>query len=343
VTKDINARVKADAIGLHVEDYVRGSVDAERFYRGWVKVAIGAGDLKKLTPDRVPGLLDRITLFPNEYVIVESQNNPWNYRLFRSVGGKNMKEVVPQKVIGDFQARNVQQLMALDLLLDDDIKVVSLVGPAGTGKTFLVLLVGLLKVLHEYKYRRFLVTRPIVPLGNDVGYLPGELEEKLRFWMQPVYDNLEYIFSEMAFHRQDGGQERQGQQKNRDQQRKQRRGEDDGHLFIQEIERLKQRGILSLEAITYMRGRSIPSQFMFIDEVQNLTPHQVKTIVSRAGEGTKVILAGDPFQIDSPFLDFSSNGLTVTVDKLKDHKIHGTVFLETTERSEVAQLAAEKL
>jgi PhoH-like ATPase len=236
--------------------------------------------------------------------------------------------------------------------MDDDVKLVTLLGPAGTGKTFLTLLVGLYKVAYERMYRKFLVTRPVIALGADIGYLPGDIQEKLHYWMQPIHDNLEFIFSQMLR----GSEEHFNLGSRRDRERKNEREQEQGKKSYKKahnqengqgeshtVERLQQKGILSLEAITYMRGRSIPFQFVFIDEVQNLTPHEVKTIVSRAGEGTKVILAGDPYQIDSPYLDFTSNGLTVTADKFKDQSISGTVFLETSERSELAKLAAEIL
>jgi PhoH-like ATPase len=246
--------------------------------------------------------------------------------------------------------------MAFDLLMDDSIKLVTLLGPAGTGKTFIALLAGLHKVMKTHTYRKFLISRPVVALGADLGYLPGDVQEKLFHWMGPVYDNLEFIFN----HMNKGNQQAQSLGENSEDRRHRKRfeerkggshhgghGKDHGResytpksSIRSDIDRLQEKGILSLEAITYMRGRSIPNQFVFIDEVQNLTPHEVKTIVSRAGEGTKVILAGDPYQIDSPYLDFTSNGLTVTSEKFKNNDLFGTAFLETSERSELAKLAA---
>ena len=248
------------------------------------------------------------------------------------------------------EARNIQQLMALDLLLDDSVKLISLLGPAGTGKTFLALLAGLFKVTKEKMYSRFLISRPIVALGADIGYLPGDIKEKLKNWMMPIQDNLEFISSEIS-HRE--GKDGKGEFFDRAQDRRKRRrhpavSDDISSKVLTKgrsplIDRLEQRGILKLEAITYMRGRSIPNQFILIDEVQNLTPHEVKTVVSRAGEGTKMVLCGDPHQIDSPFLDFSTNGLTVTSEKFKAQSTFGTVYLEISERSELAKLAVELL
>jgi PhoH-like ATPase len=350
VTKDINVRLKADALGLEAEDYTKGTVSYDDFYKGWIRLPIPALDLKNLNPKRLEALIGNQELWPNQFIITESENNYANYRLFRHMGNHNFNEVEPISILHAFGAKNVQQLMALDLLMDDNVKLVTLLGPAGTGKTFLALLVGLYKVAYERMYRKLLVTRPVIPLGADIGYLPGDIQEKLHYWMQPVHDNLEFISSQMlkgteeylqlgrqtkdrkprkSHHDQDRGEQRQQPQQQMQ----------DLHI----VERLQRQGILSLEAITYMRGRSIPFQFAFIDEVQNLTPHEVKTIVSRAGEGTKVVLAGDPYQIDSPYLDFSSNGLTVTAEKFKDQSIAGTAFLEVSERSELAKLAAEIL
>lgn len=345
VTKDINVRVKADALGLEAEDYTKGIVNYDVFYKGWLRLAVPANDLRSLTAKRLPELTKMHQLWSNQFIIVESESNPYNVRLFRHLGlGEHFQEVEDISIMNSFKSKNIQQLMALDLLMDDRIKLVTLLGPAGTGKTFLTLLVGLYKVAYEHIYRKLLVTRPIIALGADIGFLPGDVQEKLHYWMQPVHDNLEFIFSQLSrgtgeqynlSQRKEGKKHEQKKHKHFDQE--QPRGE------IQNVERLQQKGILSLEAITYMRGRSIPYQFVFIDEVQNLSPHEVKTIVSRAGEGTKVILAGDPYQIDSPYLDFSSNGLTTTTEKMKDHALFGTVFLETSERSELAKLAADIL
>ncbi len=335
VTKDINARVKADSLGLDAEDYTKGKIDRETYYKGWTRVAVNSKVLREISGTRLPSLIDIDTLQINEFIIVESENNPENNKLFRYLGGKAFREVRMHPFSWNFTARNIQQLMALDLLMDDDIKMISLLGPAGTGKTFLTLLVGLEKVAREKMYRKFLISRPIVALGADIGFLPGDLQEKLHNWMMPVHDNLEFIFSKQ---KNEGPLESQAQRTPRE-----RRHERIARSHLSDVQRLQNQGIISIEAITYMRGRSIPYQFIFIDEVQNLTPHEVKTIVSRVGEGSKIVLAGDPYQIDSPYLDFTTNGLTVTTEKFKNLPIFGTVFLDKSERSELAKLAAEIL
>lgn len=333
ITKDINLRIKADALGLEAEDYSKGTVTYEEYYKGWKRISLPSVELKKATEKGIKDLLDGYEPYINEFIVLQSEKNEFNFRVFRHLGGHNYKEIFQKKFWEDFGPRNIEQMMAIDLLLDDSIKLVSLLGPAGTGKTFLAILAGLYKTIKLHDYRRFLISRPIVALGADVGYLPGDLQEKLFHWMQPVYDNIEIIFSELEDHQFDKTAK----------DRRDRRRHPKKRDISAEIDRLKQKGILSLEAITYMRGRSISNQYVFIDEAQNLTPHEIKTIVSRASEGTKVVIAGDPYQIDSPYLDFTSNGLTVTAEKVKREALCGTVFLETSERSELASLAVDLL
>ncbi|MEI6211471.1 MAG: PhoH family protein, partial [bacterium] len=224
------------------------------------------------------------------------------------------------------QARNREQRMALELLMDPRVSIVTLVGQAGTGKTLLALAAGLHHVLQEHTYDRILVSRPIVPLGKDIGYLPGAKEEKLAHWMQPIFDNLSFLL------RQPINAVPAPLQKK-------------GHKVSPQdrIQQLMYDDILELEALTYIRGRSISRQYMIIDEAQNLTPHEVKTVISRAGEGTKVILTGDAYQIDNPYLDASSNGLTYAAERLKELVMHGHVTLQTSERSDLAAAAAKYL
>ena len=347
VTKDINARVKTDALGLDAEDYLKGVVTLTNFYKGWQTFALPPFDMKNITERKLAQAIPTENLLRNEFVILESSSNSFNNRIFRYLGGSNFKEVLQLQLGGwNFQARNIQQLMAFDLLMDDSVKLVTLLGPAGTGKTFIALLVGLYKVMKMHAYRKFLISRPVVALGADLGYLPGDVQEKLFHWMGPVYDNLEFIFNQINKTTPQNNTFSPENQKHKqfDNHHSKHKNPHENGLqkssIHSDVDRLQERGIVSLEAITYMRGRSIPNQFVFIDEVQNLTPHEVKTIVSRAGEGTKVVLAGDPFQIDSPYLDFTSNGLTVTSEKFKNNEIFGTAFLETSERSELAKLAA---
>jgi PhoH-like ATPase len=354
ISKDLNARVKADALGVAAQDYVKEFVSEEEFYKGWIKIPVPAVQLKKDMPQELEEVAASNTLSYNEFVILESQHNPHNNRLFRYLGGKEFISVRDPQLKWPLKARNIQQLMALDLLLDNNVQCVSLVGPAGTGKTFLALLAGLHKVLVEDQYEKMLVARPVIPLGRDVGFLPGTLQEKLFTWMLPVYDNMELIVHsagvaqhiksiEDAEHEENG--QRDGHHRRRRGGRHQHHKRENKHEkgALQPLDQLVRRGKISLEAITYMRGRSIPYQYILIDEVQNLTPHEVKTIISRAGEGSKIVLAGDPYQIDSPYLDFSSNGLIMAAEKLKGNQIFGSVYMETSERSKLSQLATQLL
>jgi PhoH-like ATPase len=221
---------------------------------------------------------------------------------------------LPRTGISRIQARNREQNFAFELLLRDSVQLVTLVGKAGTGKTLLAIAAGLQKVADENLYTRHLISRPVVPMGKDIGYLPGDISDKLTPWMQPLYDNFDLIF---------------GTQDPSSKPAHWRRGH----------EELIERGILQIEALTYIRGRTIPKQFLIVDEAQNLTPHEVKTILTRAGEGTKVILTGDPDQIDNPYVDAASNGLTYVVEKFKGEALAGHITLTKGERSTLAERA----
>jgi len=353
ISKDLNARVKADVLGLESEDYLKGYVPRDEFYKGWVRLMVPAVQLKQDVPDDLIDLVKNYTFMPNEYVLVESQHNPHNFRVFRHNSSKKMfQPVVNPQLKWNLGAKNPQQVMAMDALFDPAIELVTLMGPAGTGKTFLALLAGLHQVLVQDMYQKLLVSRPVVPLGPDIGYLPGDLQEKMHSWMQPVYDNVGVILHASLL-----GQDVKAIQKQSDNQEnynskdykqdKRDRGKSEGkrykkdHMGLSSVEDLMHQEKLSLEAITYMRGRSIAYQFILIDEVQNLSPHEVKTIISRVGQGSKIVLCGDPYQIDSPYLDFSSNGLVVASDKFKEQELFATVFLETSERGSLSELAAK--
>jgi PhoH-like ATPase len=234
--------------------------------------------------------------------------------------------------LGKVSARNREQTFALDLLLDPSVQLLTLVGKAGTGKTLLALAAGLHQVADEHLYERLLVTRPVISLGKEIGFLPGSLEEKMGPWMQPIIDNLDFLLGgvdadEGRSPRPSGGSNRPGAQ----------RGNRSNWTD------LKGMGLLEVEAISYIRGRSIPRQFMLVDEAQNLTPHEVKTIVTRVGEGTKIVFTGDPYQIDNPYVDAESNGLTWLVERFKGQRLAGHVTLIRGERSELAELAANLL
>ena len=338
VSQDISARIKSDALGIVTEDFANQKVDADRLYDGWIELDAD-GELiddlyedKLLACERLEEMLtvtapDGSTylreLAPNQFVVFHDTVDESHTGLARRAGDTNHIVPVtgPRKPVSGILARNLQQTMAFDLLLDDQVKFVTLLGSAGTGKTLVALAAGMAKALSEERYEKLLCARPIMPMGRDIGYLPGDKDEKLTAWMQPIFDNLTYLMSTRGAPHQSA----------------------DSHSTEQRIEKLIADGTLVLEPLTYIRGRSIPHQFMIVDEAQNLTPHEVKTIASRVGEGTKLVLTGDIDQIDNPYLDQSSNGLSYAVEKMKGLGIVGHVTLVRSERSELASVAAERL
>jgi PhoH-like ATPase len=314
VSKDFVVRVKAKAIGLEAEDYENLKFSYENIYRGYRKLEVPKRDIDQFYKDGFL-VLEANGFLPNEYCLLTSPEQSSAICKYNPRAKRLEPLIKLSKDIWGIQPLNVEQKCALDLLLRDDIKLITLIGPAGTGKTLLALAAGLRKVFDEGTYSRILVSRPIMPLGKDIGYLPGTKEEKLFHWMQPIYDNLEFLCQSTS-------------------------GEANGmetQKWIMESKKIE------MEAVTYIRGRSLPKMYMIIDEAQNLTPHEVKTIISRAGQGTKVVLTGDATQIDNPYLDKDSNALTYTVGKFQKYPIFGHVFLERTERSELAAIAAEVL
>jgi PhoH-like ATPase len=344
ISKDLNARVKASALGIPAEDYLKEHVTETDFYHGWVRDTVPAIQLKSESPKVLNDLAKEYAFTRHEYALLESQNNPLNNRVFRYIGAKGFRPVYNPQLQWPLHARNPQQLMALDALMDDSIQFVTLLGPAGTGKTFLALLAGLHKVLIENQYERMLISRPVVPLGRDIGYLPGDIKEKMHSWMMPIYDNMDFIINSInmpdeTYEMRNRKRDVSKKYKNKNKVEKVEKRDRKMMLFNDLI----REGKISLEPITYMRGRSIPYQYILIDEAQNLTPHEVKTLVSRVGEGSKIVLAGDPYQIDSPYLDFSSNGLVVTSERFRGQSIFASIALEISERSELSKLAGQLL
>lgn len=360
VTKDINARVKADVLGIEAQDYLQGLVLVDNYYKGWQEHVVSSNELRQIEPTILKDLVDADQISINEFVLLSSTSNPHNQRIFRYLGNNKFKTVESALVNWPISARNAHQIMALDLLFDNDIKMISLTGPAGTGKTFLAVLAGLHQVLETENYLKMMIARSVVPLGHDIGFLPGDVQEKLHGWMQPIYDNVDLITHMIADRRKnessyyhEKGYDRNWNEEDHHFNKKSRyiKGRHGGKGYYKEapekefrsLDELIQKRKMSLEAITYMRGRSIPNQFILIDEVQNLTAHEVKTLLSRVGEGSKIILAGDPYQIDVPYLDFSTNGLVIATDRFRGQSLFGTVFMPKSERSELSRLVQELL
>ncbi len=321
VSKDINARLKADALGIAVMDFEKEKCDAERLFTGWRELTVSGDQIEAFHQRNqleIPALPEDEVLLPNEFVLLRDGDKPKHSGMARVKGELLVRLNDSFDKPWNLSAHSKEQRMALELLLDPEVALVSLVGRAGTGKTLLALAAGLEATLKQRQYEKLLVSRPVIPLGRDIGFLPGSKDEKLTLWMQPIFDNLSYL---MGIHR---------------------RRSDEG-TAQQMVHRLLKNEEVELEALTYIRGRSISRQYVIIDEAQNLTPHEVKTIISRAGEGSKMVLTGDPAQIDNPYLDASSNGLSYAVERLKGQRVCGHVTLSKSERSELSSLAADYL
>jgi PhoH-like ATPase len=315
VTKDINLRIKADTLGLPAEDYETGRVLLTELYTGMIELAVTA---EKMSRFRVEGELDlngHGKYFPNEYCTLLEETNPKRTALAKvdMTGTKLVPVLDCREGIWGIKPRNREQHFAFDALLDDRVKLVTLMGKAGTGKTLLAMAAGLKRTVLDREFRRLVVARPTVSMGRELGFLPGSLEEKLNPWMQPIHDALE-LLSDLNM-----GSDH-------------RRSAD-----------LMRSGMIVVEALSYIRGRSIANQFMVIDEAQNLTPLEVKTIITRVGMGTKIIFTGDPYQIDNPYVDSSSNGFNYIVSRFRDQSISAHIELQKGERSELAELAANIL
>ncbi len=313
VTKDVNLRIKADALGIAAEDYANDKVQIDELYTGWSEEIVPRAMLLALREEGQLPLLEG-DLPANLFVKLVSEEDPQDSEVVRVMPSR--EAMVPLQEgftnIWGVVPLNLEQRMAAELLLDPEIKLVSLLGKAGTGKTLIALAAGLQMVVDEDKYNRLVVSRPVTPLGRDLGYLPGDIDDKIRPWMQPIFDNLEFILHCNA------------DELNR---------RDITHQYFID------KGWMVVEPLTYMRGRSIPNQYLLIDEAQNLTPHEIKSIITRAGHGTKIVLTGDPYQIDHPFLDGATNGINYLVQRFKNQDIYGHITLSKGERSELAERA----
>ena len=318
VSKDINARLKADALGIAVMDFEKQKCNADDLYTGWRQVSVPGELIDRFYKDKALET-EGFHFYHNEFILLQDETNPKHSGLGRATGPETLTHLNSESDHAwNINARSKEQRMALELLLNPEISLVTLIGQAGTGKTLLALAAGLECVIHKENYERLLVSRPIIPMGKDIGYLPDTKDEKLTLWMQPIFDNLTYLM-------------RHNQKK------------DDDANVQQKVDQLLKTKQVELEALTYIRGRSIPRQFVIVDEAQNLTPHEVKTIISRAGEHTKMVFTGDPQQIDNPYLDSSSNGLSYAVERLKGHGIFGHITLSKSERSPLSAIAADFL
>ncbi len=317
VTMDVNLRIKADSLNLKAEEYLSSKVvQKDKMYSGVVEAYCTSDDIDSFFRSGkvdISGFYDESVsgkLYPNTYIQLISVDNNQHKAIgkFEKSSGYMRKLNTPKDGIFGVKTRSREQAFAIDMLLDDNIKLVTLTGIAGTGKTMIASLVGLHKVIETETHSRLLISRPVIPMGRDIGFLPGDVNEKLRPWMQPIFDNIEFI------------------------------GKRSGKT--EDFQKLLDEDIIHIEPLTYIRGRSIPDQFFILDESQNTTPHEVKSIITRCGEGTKIVLTGDPYQIDNPYVDAVSNGLIYTAEKFKEHGIAGHMSFVKGERSKLADLAA---
>ncbi|MCX8155687.1 MAG: PhoH family protein [Verrucomicrobiae bacterium] len=314
VTKDINLRIRADACGLAAEDYETDHVRIQDLYTGMFEKTVSA---EQMAAFRTQGELE-VPLnghYPNEYCVLNDAGNPRRPALAKvDVTGRKLVPILDcREGVWGIKPRNREQHFALDALLDERVRLVTLMGKAGTGKTLLAMAAGLKKTVQDREFRRLVVARPTVSVGRELGFLPGTLEEKLNPWMQPIHDALEMLSDLNMGHEH-------------------RRASD-----------LLRSGTIVVEALSYIRGRSIANQFMVIDEAQNLTPLEVKTICTRVGHGTKLVFTGDPYQIDNPYVDSASNGFNYLVSRFREQPLAAHIELQKGERSELAELAANIL
>jgi PhoH-like ATPase len=319
VSKDTNLRIRADALGVRAEDF---DVEAVTLDELWSGVAEVEADSQAVNDFYTNGFVPRDPAEeappPNEYVVLRDAANPQHSAVGKySASRQGFVPLIkiPKEGVWGIRPRNKEQSFALDLLLNDDVRLVTIVGKAGTGKTLLAIAAGLQKTMEENVYQKLLVSRPIFPLGRDIGYLPGDVEQKLNPWMQPIFDNVEYLMNLSRSEKKSGR----------------------GYHELVDL------GIMEIEPLTYIRGRSIPNQYIIVDEAQNLTPHEVKTIITRVGDGTKIVLTGDPYQIDNPYVDQTNNGLVHVVNRFKNERLAGHITLSKGERSPLAELAANLL
>lgn len=315
VTKDINLRIKADTLGLAAEDYENDRVELQDLYTGLSERVVTADLIAQFKVREELDLPEGEIHHPNEYCSLVDAASPKKAVLCKvDAAGKKLVPIHDSRDgVWGIRPRNREQHFAFDALLDDRVKLVTLMGKAGTGKTLIAMAAGLKRTVQDREFRRLVVARPTISMGKELGFLPGSLEEKLAPWMQPIHDALEHL-------------------------------EDlnmgSGHGRNQDLMRS---GSIVVEALSYIRGRSIAHQFIIIDEAQNLTPLEVKTIITRVGQGTKIVFTGDPYQIDNPYVDSSSNGFNYIISRFRPYALSAHVELQKGERSELAELAANVL
>jgi PhoH-like ATPase len=365
ITKDINLRIKAEAVGLVAEDYEKEKVPPEKLYLGWRDLELPSEQIDRYFKTRrlataeiqpLEPLPDHPPVHPNgwkpnEMAILRSHEGGSQSGLARfDVKTKNLVPLTyaHAKPWG-LKPLNTEQKFALELLMSPEVELVSLVGVPGSGKTLLALAAGLEQIFEEKRYRRMLIARPVIPVGRDIGYLPGSKEEKLANWMGAIFDNLEFLLDEDeapgSSKRETSAEDDLGAKVVRSRRTANiYQGESESvSTGSQNVDALFDSGRIVVEAVAFLRGRSLPNQFIVIDDAQNLTPHEMKTVISRVGKGSKIVVTGDPYQIDNPYLDAASTGLSNLVERFKGQSVYGHMTFSKIERSTLAALASELL
>jgi PhoH-like ATPase len=315
ITKDINLRIKSEILNIETQDYEKSKIKIDELYTGWREIIVPASKIDQFYKTEKLSL--KQDFYPNEFIILKDESGSSKSALTKYSKKNNALTPIfhQNSTPWGLKPLNTEQKFAMELLLCNEISLVTLIGLPGAGKTILALACGLQKTVEERYFRKLYIARPIIPMGRDIGFLPGSKEEKLGAWMGAINDNLEFLM-------------------------------DKGHSDVkteEKIDYLFSAGQIEVDSLTYIRGRSLPQQYIIIDDAQNLTPHEVKTITSRAGNGTKIVLTGDPYQIDNPYLDASSNGLTYLVERFKGQELFGHITFSKSERSNLAALSSELL
>jgi PhoH-like ATPase len=345
VSKDLNVRIKCDTLGIKAEDYLKMRIadTKDEMYRGVSKITMSEESIDSFyhnEPVFLPTEMREQKLFyPNEILVIKDPGETKSAIARFVAPDQPIRQITKVKDVFGLVPRNKEQSFSLDLLLDDNVKLVSLVGSAGTGKTLLAVAAGLHQVLGgSGRYDKLIISRPVQPVGRDIGFLPGTLEEKMDPWIAPIKDNLNFLVGGKF------GSQGQGPPANK-KFRNKKDGDDYTAEFKQDpyLQKLFENGRIEVEAIAFIRGRSIPNSFIIIDEAQNLSIHELKTIITRVGDGTKIVLTGDIEQIDNVHVDVFTNGLTYAIEKFKEYDIAGHITLIKGERSVLATLASKIL
>lgn len=316
VSKDINLRLRADAMGLKAEDYESDRVVPAALHSEQRELHLDDEAMQRFHEERSLPVPDSVDWHPNAYVLLRSASGGSKSILARvAPDGKVIRPIRQYKSgVCGLHPRNKEQYYAVDALTDEELKLVTLLGKAGTGKTLLAMAAALHETLIAHKYRGMVIARPIVSVGKELGFLPGDIEQKMNPWMKPVVDTLDFIFDTA---KQIGGH--------------------------RNCATLLSSGVIEIQAISLIRGRSISNRYIVIDEAQNLSPLEVKTIITRVGEDSKIVFTGDPYQIDNPYVDSSSNGFNYLVDRFRSESLAAHVEMRKGERSKLAELAANLL